>query len=154
MFICNSNQMKYCTVVCVIFLFVCLVTIFLFWIFEPRARRVSVIIISSVVCVVVFIYILRPIVGFPPLIPLLLYFFFLQKNKTKQKWICYYSASVCESDCLKYFCFLWEIALECRQKQSNGYRLLIIMVRNPTLPAIFFFSVCVCVIVFECLAML
>jgi hypothetical protein len=80
---------------------------------------------------------------FPPH-PSLIVIFFLQKNKTKQKWICYYRASVCESDCLKYFCFLWEIALECRQKQSNGYRLLIIMVRNPTLPAIFFFCVCVC----------
>ena len=146
--------MKYCTVVCVIFLFVCLVTIFLFWIFEPRARRVSVIIISSVVCVVVFIYILRPIVGFPPPPhPSLIVFFFFFCKKTKQKWICYYSASVCESDCLKYYFFLWEFALECRQKQSNGYRLLIIMVRNPALPAIFF-SVCVCVIVFECLAML
>ena len=78
--------MKYCTVVCVIFLFVCLVTIFLFWIFEPRARRVSVIIISSVVCVVVFIYILRPIVGFPPPPhPTLFVFFFFFFGKKKKK---------------------------------------------------------------------
>ncbi len=152
LFICSSNQMKYCAAVCVIFLFVQRRFFFFsfFLIFEPRARRVLLLLYHRQ-CVLCSFTSYDQQLDFLPS-PCNFFFFF---QKTKQKKTKMDLLLQCECVCERVTVSNNSFSLPSNVKAIE--RLPIIDhhgEKTPPSPHYFFFVLCVCVIVFECLAML